>query len=306
MSLEFSYKWDFIGQKNVINKIKIMVKASKIKNQPLEHILLVGPSGMGKTTIAQNIAKELKCNLHVIQGSSINKISDVITILTNLKPFDIIFFDEIHVVNSDILEVLYTALEGKYINIIVGKDFNNKVIKIKLPDFTFIAATDKVGYLTKPLVSRINNLLQLEPYNIYDSQNLIRLTFQKYGWLLNDKTVVAISSYCQLVPRLIINLVKQLYNYCLVTNTNINETRIDRIMIFLDINLYGLNSLQVRYLKIIANNYFSLETIAMLLNEEIKNIEFFCEPLLLSLGLIIKSSKGRKLTVKGEKYLGKC
>ncbi|WP_425382227.1 AAA family ATPase [Spiroplasma endosymbiont of Melieria omissa] len=156
---------NFVGQNNVIERILILIKGSKIQNIALSHILLIGPPGIGKTTIARLIAEELQVNFHSLEGTSINKTSDIISILANIKQSDIVFIDEIHVVNYEILEVLYSALEGNFINIMIGKDYNNKIVKINLPSFTFIDATNKVGILTKALISRIPNILQLSDYN---------------------------------------------------------------------------------------------------------------------------------------------
>jgi len=134
---------------------------------------------MGKTTIVQLVAQELKVNCQMLQGTSINKASDIISILANLKPYDIVFIDEIHVVNYEILEVLYSALEGNFINIMIGKDYNNKIVKINLPPFTFIGATNKVGSLTKALISRIPNIFQLQPYDNNEVKNIIKKTISQ-------------------------------------------------------------------------------------------------------------------------------
>lgn len=284
-----------------------MLKASRLQNIPLEHILLIGPAGMGKTTIAKNIAQELQTNFHNIQGTSITKTSDIISILTNLKPYDIIFIDEIHVVSTEILEVLYTALEGAYINILIGKNFNNKIIKINLPPFTLIAATNKVGLLTKALISRIPIVLQLEKYLMTDIKNLIFMTCKNLNWELAPEIIDSLSNYCRNTPRIIINMVKQIYNYCLATNIKLTTVTIKDIMLFLNIYYYGLNQLEINYLKLFVNEkeavFLSLDTISSRLNEEIKNIEYHCEPLLLELLLITKTSKGRTLTKKGYEYL---
>ncbi|WP_339039931.1 AAA family ATPase [Spiroplasma endosymbiont of Andrena trimmerana] len=292
---------NFVGQNNVIERILILIKGSKIQNIALSHILLIGPPGIGKTTIARLIAEELQVNFHSLEGTSINKTSDIISILANIKQSDIVFIDEIHVVNYEILEVLYSALEGNFINIMIGKDYNNKFVKINLPSFTFIGATNKVGILTKALISRIPNILQLSDYNYQDIKSIISQVSLSLNWKLENNIINIIANHCRNIPRLIINIIKQLYNYCVVMNVDLNETNI------LQIYPLGLNSLQLAYLALFNNvnldKSLSIETICQLLNEERKNLEIHYEPWLIHCGLITKTTKGRKITIIGKEYI---
>ncbi|WP_339047184.1 AAA family ATPase [Spiroplasma endosymbiont of Colias croceus] len=298
---------NFVGQNNVIERILILIKGSKIQNIALSHILLIGPPGIGKTTIARLIAEELQVNFHSLEGTSINKTSDIISILANIKQSDIVFIDEIHVVNYEILEVLYSALEGNFINIMIGKDYNNKIVKINLPSFTFIGATNKVGILTKALISRIPNILQLSDYNYQDIKSIISQVSLSLNWKLENNIINIIANHCRNIPRLIINIIKQLYNYCVVMNVDLNETNILQILFFLQIYPLGLNSLQLAYLALFNNvnldKSLSIETICQLLNEERKNLEIHYEPWLIHCGLIIKTTKGRKITIIGKEYI---
>ncbi|WP_338974857.1 Holliday junction branch migration DNA helicase RuvB [Spiroplasma endosymbiont of Tricholauxania praeusta] len=298
---------NFVGQNNVIERILILIKGSKIQNIALSHILLIGPPGIGKTTIAQLIAEELQVNFHSLEGTSINKTSDIISILANIKQSDIVFIDEIHVVNYEILEVLYSALEGNFINIMIGKDYNNKIVKINLPSFTFIGATNKVGILTKALISRIPNILQLSDYNYQDIKSIISQVSLSLNWKLENNIINIIANHCRNIPRLIINIIKQLYNYCVVMNVDLNETNILQILFFLQIYPLGLNSLQLAYLALFNNvnldKSLSIETICQLLNEERKNLEIHYEPWLIHCGLITKTTKGRKITIIGKEYI---
>ncbi len=298
---------NFIGQDNIIKRILILIKGSKIQNIALSHILLIGPPGIGKTTIAQLIAQELQVNFHSLQGTSINKASDIISILANIKQYDIVFIDEIHVVNYEILEVLYSALEGNFINIMIGKDYNNKIVRINLPPFTFIGATNKIGMLTKALTSRIPNVLQLCDYNFQDIKRIICQAILKLDWKLEDKIINIIANHCRNIPRIIINVIKQLYNYCIVMNVNLNDTNIFQILTFLQIYPLGLNRLQLSYLLLFNNvnlhKNLSIETICQLLNEERKNIEIHYEPWLIHCGLISKTTKGRNITIIGKEYI---
>ncbi|WP_342273471.1 AAA family ATPase [Spiroplasma endosymbiont of Acasis viretata] len=276
---------NFVGQNNVIERILILIKGSKIQNIALSHILLIGPPGIGKTTIARLIAEELQVNFHSLEGTSINKTSDIISILANIKQSDIVFIDEIHVVNYEILEVLYSALEGNFINIMIGKDYNNKIVKINLPTFTFIGATNKVGILTKALISRIPNILQLSDYNYQDIKSIISQVSLSLNWKLENNIINIIANHCCNIPRLIINIIKQLYNYCVVMNVDLNETNILQILFFLQIYPLGLDSLQLAYLALFNNvnldKSLSIETICQLLNEERKNLEIHYEPWLI-------------------------
>ncbi|WP_338975274.1 AAA family ATPase [Spiroplasma endosymbiont of Monopis laevigella] len=292
---------NFVGQNNVIERILILIQGSKIQNIALSHILLIGPLGIGKTTIARLIAEELQVNFHSLEGTSINKTSDIISILANIKQSDIVFIDEIHVVNYEILEVLYSALEGNFINIMIGKDYNNKIVKINLPTFTFIGATNKVGILTKALISRIPNILQLSDYNYQDIKSIISQVSLSLNWKLENNIINIITNHCCNIPRLIINIIKQLYNYCVVMNVDLNETNI------LQIYPLGLDSLQLAYLALFNNvnldKSLSIETICQLLNEERKNLEIHYEPWLIHCGLITKTTKGRKITIIGKEYI---
>lgn len=298
---------NFVGQNNVIERILILIKGSKIQNIALSHILLIGPPGIGKTTIARLIAEELQVNFHSLEGTSINKTSDIISILANIKQSDIVFIDEIHVVNYEILEVLYSALEGNFINIMIGKDYNNKIVKINLPSFTFIGATNKVGILTKALISRIPNILQLSDYSYQDIKSIISQVSLSLNWKLENNIINIIANHCRNIPRLIINIIKQLYNYCVVMNVDLNETNILQILFFLQIYPLGLNSLQLAYLALFNNvnldKSLSIETICQLLNEERKNLEIHYEPWLIHCGLITKTTKGRKITIIGKEYI---
>ncbi|WP_342274261.1 AAA family ATPase [Spiroplasma endosymbiont of Phycita roborella] len=298
---------NFVGQNNVIERILILIKGSKIQNIALSHILLIGPPGIGKTTIARLIAEELQVNFHSLEGTSINKTSDIISILANIKQSDIVFIDEIHVVNYEILEVLYSALEGNFINIMIGKDYNNKIVKINLPTFTFIGATNKVGILTKALISRIPNILQLSDYNYQDIKSIISQVSLSLNWKLENNIINIIANHCCNIPRLIINIIKQLYNYCVVMNVDLNETNILQILFFLQIYPLGLDSLQLAYLALFNNvnldKSLSIETICQLLNEERKNLEIHYEPWLIHCGLITKTTKGRKITIIGKEYI---
>ncbi|WP_338977643.1 AAA family ATPase [Spiroplasma endosymbiont of Panzeria rudis] len=298
---------NFVGQNNVIERILILIKGSKIQNIALSHILLIGPLGIGKTTIARLIAEELQVNFHSLEGTSINKTSDIISILANIKQSDIVFIDEIHVVNYEILEVLYSALEGNFINIMIGKDYNNKIVKINLPTFTFIGATNKVGILTKALISRIPNILKLSDYNYQDIKSIISQVSLSLNWKLENNIINIIANHCCNIPRLIINIIKQLYNYCVVMNVDLNETNILQILFFLQIYPLGLDSLQLAYLALFNNvnldKSLSIETICQLLNEERKNLEIHYEPWLIHCGLITKTTKGRKITIIGKEYI---
>lgn len=298
---------NFVGQNNIIKRILILIAGSKLQNIALSHILLIGPPGVGKTTIAQLIATKLQVNFYSLQGTSINKASDIISILANIKQYDIVFIDEIHIVNYEILEVLYSALEGSFINIMIGKDYNNKIVKINLPPFTFIAATNKVGMLTKALISRIPNILQLSDYSYQDIANIILQTTLKLNWKLENNIISIIANHCRNIPRLIINNIKQLYNYCLVMKITLTASNIFQILIFLQIYPLGLSSLQLTYLRLFNNvnlhKSLSIETICQLLNEERKNLEIHYEPWLIYCGLISKTTKGRKITVRGKEYI---
>ncbi|WP_339040286.1 AAA family ATPase [Spiroplasma endosymbiont of Apeira syringaria] len=298
---------NFVGQNNVIERILILIKGSKIQNIALSNILLIGPPGIGKTTIARLIAEELQVNFHSLEGTSINKTIDIISILANIKQSDIVFIDEIHVVNYEILEVLYSALEGNFINIMIGKDYNNKIVKINLPTFTFIGATNKVGILTKALISRIPNILQLSDYNYQDIKSIISQVSLSLNWKLENNIINIIANHCCNIPRLIINIIKQLYNYCVVMNVDLNETNILQILFFLQIYPLGLDSLQLAYLALFNNvnldKSLSIETICQLLNEERKNLEIHYEPWLIHCGLITKTTKGRKITIIGKEYI---
>ncbi|ATG97409.1 Holliday junction branch migration DNA helicase RuvB [Mesoplasma lactucae] len=300
---------DYIGQENIIANLKMYVEASLILKKPLDHILIYGNSGMGKTTLAYLIGSVMKVKVHVLNGPSLQKPSDIISVLTNIKDNEIIFIDEVHAISKEVTEVLYPAIEEGEINIIIGKEYNSKSINISLPPFTLIAATTELDKLPTPFFNRFPIYFTLQPYNEKEMGEIITNYAKSINLPLNNGIGEYIGKFARNTPRTAINLTKRINDFYLTSRIENLDNRHDIKMALEQIDVYenGLTKSDLDYLKAIANHkVVGLDNLAQILNMPIRIISNVIEPLLISEGYVLRTIKGRSITEKGRMALKKA
>ncbi|AVN63801.1 Holliday junction branch migration DNA helicase RuvB [Mesoplasma florum] len=301
-------KWsEYIGQEKAIKNLKICIESSIKQNKVLDPIIFSGPSGMGKTSLAYLLSKILKTKIHIVNGPSLQRPSDLISVLTSIKENQILFIDEVHSVSKDIMEVLYPVLEENKLSIIIGKEYNSKIVNIKLPNFTIITATTEINKLPFPFLNRFLIQFELEGYNHDDLTKIIINTFNKLEYKIEIEQAKIIAKFSRLVPRVAINLVKRIYDF-LITEKIKDLSEKNLIWVFKQMGLYeyGLNEKDLDYLfTLLENNTLSLDSLAQIINVPNQTILNNMEPIFLKERLIIKTGRGRQLTNKGKIYLEK-
>ena len=303
-------KWDeYIGQENIKKNLKILLGAAKERKHPPEHLLFYGPPGLGKTTLAHLIAKETASQMRSTSGPAIEKVGDLASILTNLSPGDILFIDEIHRLNKAIEEILYPAMESRFLDIIIGKGPSARTIQLELPAFTLIGATTRVAMLSSPLRSRFSGgVFRLEFYNPDEIMSIIKRSANILGVSLGESAAKAIAERSRFTPRTANYLLKRARDYAQVNKKNIDEEVVLEALKLLGIDEAGLNSSDIALLKTIANKFrggpVGLNTLAASLSEEESTIEEFNEPYLLQIGFLERTPRGRSLTPLAYKHLG--
>lgn len=299
---------DFVGQNEIKESLKVYIEASKLRKESLDHILLYGPPGLGKTTLAKIIANKLNTNIKIINAPAIKKQGDLVAVLSNLNEGDILFIDEIHRIPKNIEEILYPAMEDYKLNIIIGDENNSKVVEINLPPFTLIGATTHYGDLSSPLRSRFGIIFKFNYYNNNEIASIIQKVSKLYlvNISLNASNIIA--KRARKTPRIALRLLKRILDYALIENIDtLNEEYINEIFKKLKIDKYGLNEIDIEYLETIINKFqggpVGLSSIAVCLNEDEKTIEEVVEPYLLMEGFIKKTKSGRIALDKTFKHL---
>lgn len=264
-----------------------------------------GGSGLGKTSLAYLIALELNKKIYVLNGASLQKPSDIISPLTTLKEGEILFIDEVHAVSKEVLEVLYPVLEDNKINLIIGKEYNSKIINVNLPNFTLITATTEINKLSSPFINRFPINFIFENYSQAEIAEIVTLKCKKFNLLLTTEVCNFIALHCKNNPRIAVNLLKRIYDFIIIQAPRIISTSfIKEVLQQLNIFKYGLTSQDMSYLKILgANKYLGFESIKQILNLPGNFVLNSIEPNLLINGLIIKTGKGRRITDRGVELL---
>ncbi|MEI6191341.1 MAG: Holliday junction branch migration DNA helicase RuvB [bacterium] len=301
---------DYIGQKNIKDNLHILLTAAAERKHPPEHLLFYGPPGLGKTTLAHLIAKETSAQLKSTSGPAIEKVGDLASILTNLSPGDILFIDEIHRLNKTIEEVLYPAMESGSLDIIIGKGPSARTIQLDLPPFTLIAATTRIALLSAPLRSRFSGgVFKLEFYTNEEISQIINRSAK----LLNVEIVAEakdeIAKRSRFTPRTANYLLKRSRDLAQVRKTKLSKEIVMEAINLLGIDEMGLNATDRALLTVIEDKFnggpVGLNTLAAALSEEQATIEDVYEPYLLQLGFIERTSRGRTITDRARKHLGK-
>ncbi len=294
---------EYIGQTDVKENIKVFVKAAKIRNTNLDHVLLYGPPGLGKTTLAHIIANELGSNIKTASGPTIEKSGDLAAILSTLEPNDVLFIDEIHRIPRYIEEILYSAMEDFKLDIIIGNDGQSRNIKIDLPPFTLVGATTRAGDLSSPLRDRFGIVSKLEFYTDEELTQIVERTARVIGSKIEKTAAHEIAIRSRKTPRIANRLLKRVSDFALVEGSDkITLAIVKKSLERLKINENGLDSTDVDYLMSIIKKFnggpVGIESIASSIGEEATTIEDVIEPFLLQEGYVKRTSRGRIITEK--------
>lgn len=300
---------EYIGQKDVKENIKVFIEAAKMRDESLDHVLLYGPPGLGKTTLAYIIANEMGTSIKTASGPSIEKAGDLAAILSSLEPGDVLFIDEIHRMPSYIEEILYPAMEDFTLDIIVGSEGNSKNIKINLPPFTLVGATTRAGDLTSPLRDRFGIISKLKYYETDELKQIVKRTSRVLGVGIEDDAAYELASRSRGTPRIANRLFKRVRDFALVEGSGVIDLNITKkALTRLKVDQDGLDETDYQLLKAIIEKFnggpVGIESIASVIGEEVTTIEDVYEPFLLQNGYLKRTPRGRVVTEKGYRHLG--
>lgn len=292
---------EFIGKDNVIENLKVYIESSKIKNKNLDHCLIYGPPGTGKTTLSKIIANEICSSIKIVQGQDIKSKSDIISSICSLNDKDILLIDELHSIDSECIELLYSIMDEYKLNIKIGKEGNYKITTVSTPKITIIGATTNLGNIPSPLEDRFGIIFYLSLYDEKDIFKILKLYVKKINANINDNEIKKISVNSKGTPRIAKRLLERFHDFKLINN----NIKIEEFFNKLNIDK-GLNELDISYLKSLSKNTgTSLKSISQILNIDEKTIINKIEPYLIKNKIITKSSKGRMLTDKGMEIINK-
>ncbi|MFN6991639.1 MAG: Holliday junction branch migration DNA helicase RuvB [Fervidobacterium sp.] len=300
---------EYIGQENVKERLKLAIQAAKMRNEQLDHILLAGPPGLGKTTLANVIANELNTNIHITSGPVLEKQGDLAAILTNLEAGDVLFIDEIHRMNRSVEEILYSAMEDYQIDIMIGKGPAARSIRVDLQPFTLIGATTRSGLLTSPLRNRFGMIFEMSFYTCEELKLIIERAAEVMGTSIEPEAALSLALRSRGTPRIALRLLKRTRDLSTVRgSTQISISMVNDVMKLLGIDEYGLDEMDRKLLKVMIETYkggpVGLKALAASLGITEDTISEVYEPFLVQSGFIARSARGRIATEKAYKYLG--
>ena len=298
----------FVGQDNLKSNLKTYIESSKKRKNNLDHIILYGPPGLGKTTLSHIISYEKNVNIHSTSGPAFTKKGDLVTLLTNLAENDILFIDEIHRLSPIVEETLYPAMEDYKCDYIIGSGPSARVMQISIERFTLIGATTRLGLLSRPLRDRFGIQLQLDFYNPSDLKNIILLSSKKFNTKIDESAAFEIAKRSRGTPRIAIRLLKRIIDFSVVQNLpTITNMVVEDSLKKMRIDSEGLDDMDRKYLKCIAIDYnggpVGIETLSASLLEQKDIIEDVIEPYLMQQGLVQRTSRGRILSEKGHNHI---
>jgi holliday junction DNA helicase RuvB len=301
---------EYIGQERLKKNLQLAIAAAKKRSEPLDHILLYGPPGLGKTTMATVISNEMGANIRVTSGPAIERAGDLASILTNLQDGDILFIDEIHRLNRSVEEVLYSAMEDFKLDIVIGKGPAARSVRLDLPKFTIIGATTRTGSLAAPLRDRFGHIYRLEFYTHDEVAQIITRAANILESTIHPVAAEKLSTRARLTPRIANRLLKRVRDYADVNGDGIiDEPITGRALELLEIDEHGLDPADRQLLLSMIDNYgmnpIGLNTLSALTGDETSTIEDFYEPYLLQVGFIERTPRGRKVTPKAYQHLGR-
>ena len=301
---------EYVGQEKIKKNLKILLEAAKKRNEPTEHLLFYGPAGLGKTTLAHLVAKEMNSQIKITSGPAIEKVGDLASILTNLSPGDILFIDEAHRLNKLIEEILYPAMENRSLDIIIGKGPSARTIQLELPAFTLVAATTRIALLSSPLRSRFSGgTFRLDFYTKENIERVVERSAKILNVEIKPEAISMIAARSRFTPRIANRLLKRARDYAEVRGKGIITTELaQEALDLLEIDHLGLESLDRKILGAIIKNFgggpVGLQTIAASVMEEDDTIEEVYEPYLMQLGFLERTSRGRLATPRAYEHLG--
>ncbi len=300
---------DYVGQEKIKDNLKIILGAAKKRDEACDHLLFYGQAGLGKTTLAYLVARELGCNLKVTSGPALEKMGDLAAILSNLEHRDVLFIDEAHRLNKNFEEVLYPAMESRKLNLVIGKGPGARTVSLDLPAFTMVAATTRIHLLSSPLRSRFGASFKLDFYDLPSIQAIVSRSGAILNMRLSEGAVRCIAQASRSTPRVANRLLKRIRDYAEVhAIVSIDEAVVQKTFALMDIDFVGLEPLDRRLIELIIKKFnggpVGINSIAAALNDDPENIEEVVEPHLISIGFIHRTPAGRVVTADGYKHVG--
>ncbi|MBF0300778.1 MAG: Holliday junction branch migration DNA helicase RuvB [Oligoflexia bacterium] len=299
---------EFIGQKRVVDNIELMVDSAKIRAKAMDHVLLSGPPGLGKTSLAYLISKILDVNLHVVSGPAVDKKGDLAAVLTNLAAKDILFIDEIHRLPIAVEEILYSAMEDYRLDILIGQGTSARTMRIDLAPFTLVGATTRSGLLSRPLRDRFSMQLHFDFYEEDELAIIVEKNAKKIGVKISTDAKFLVARMARGTPRIANRILRRIRDYSVVKKINeMNTDSVKKALDMLGIDQFGLDYMDRKILRVINEQYkggpVGIDALCATLNEDRITIEEVYEPYLLKIGYIIRSSRGRMISDFGKNYL---